>query len=134
MTPKVGVSVLIYNDDKILIGLRKAKHAHHYWGLPGGHLEGGESFEHCALRETEEETGIALTGTTLLTVRNTIFFNEDKHYAVIFMVAKLPYGQVPTTMEPEKCEKWIWWNPKDNPPGPLLPGLQMLIDDGVLDV
>ncbi|MCW2756280.1 MAG: hydrolase [Nocardioidaceae bacterium] len=30
------------------------------WGMPGGHVEEGESFEHAAYRELEEETGIVL--------------------------------------------------------------------------
>jgi len=30
------------------------------WGLPGGHLEPGESFETGAYRELEEETGVQL--------------------------------------------------------------------------
>ena len=34
------------------------KHAHR-WDLPKGHVDPGESDEECALRELEEETGIA---------------------------------------------------------------------------
>ena len=30
------------------------------WGLPGGHLDPGEGFEHAAYRELAEETGVAL--------------------------------------------------------------------------
>jgi len=30
----------------------------HFWGQPGGALEGGESFEACAAREIAEETGL----------------------------------------------------------------------------
>ncbi len=34
---------------------------HDRWDLPKGHCEAGESFRETALRETEEETGIAAT-------------------------------------------------------------------------
>lgn len=37
---------------------RKGSHGDGEWALPGGHLEMGESFEQCAVREVEEETGI----------------------------------------------------------------------------
>jgi 8-oxo-dGTP pyrophosphatase MutT (NUDIX family) len=30
------------------------------WGLPGGHLDPGEEFEHAAYRELAEETGVVL--------------------------------------------------------------------------
>jgi len=32
-----------------------------FWGLPKGHVEENETIEQCAIRETEEETGITLT-------------------------------------------------------------------------
>ncbi len=38
---------------------------HHRWDLPKGHCEPGETFRQTALRETEEETGIAPHDITL---------------------------------------------------------------------
>lgn len=43
---------------KILIGKRKGSHGVGRYALPGGHLEAGESWRDCCLRELEEETGI----------------------------------------------------------------------------
>ena len=72
-------------------------------------MEGGESFEQCAIRETEEETGIILPSAKVWTFENTIFHNEQKHYVVILMVADIPTGQDARVIEPEKCEKWDWF-------------------------
>jgi len=45
---------LVYNNKKeILFIYRNQK-----WDLPKGHLEVGESFENCAMREVTEETGV----------------------------------------------------------------------------
>jgi 8-oxo-dGTP diphosphatase len=55
------------------------------WGLPGGHLEFGESFETCAARETLEETGLRIQDVRFLNATNSIMKAENKHYITIFM-------------------------------------------------
>lgn len=106
MDPKVGVGLFILNSEgKFLIGKRKGSHgageptllpAKHTseqsfndllgtWGLPGGHLEKGESFERCARREALEETGLEVTDLEFLTATNDVMKTENKHYITIFM-------------------------------------------------
>jgi ADP-ribose pyrophosphatase YjhB (NUDIX family) len=68
------------------------------YALPGGHLEFQESFEDCAARELEEETGISipLKSVHYMTCTNNILHQDSgKHYVTIFMVARLPTGQEP---------------------------------------
>ncbi len=131
--PKVGVGVAIRDSDCVLLGLRKSPHATGMWGFPGGHLEGGESFEDCALRETQEEAGIMLVGAKLWTVVNTIFWNEKQHFVNILMVADMPLGQTPRVMEPDKCEKWGWfrWTAL---PSPLMPGIESAFQRGLTPI
>lgn len=128
--PKVGIGVAIRCDDHVLLGLRQGRHAPGMWGFPGGHLEGGESFEHCVIRETAEETGIRLVSATLWTVENVVFWTENKHYVTIFMVADHPTGQDAINLEPEKCERWDWF-PWDKLPSPLMPGIEALVRRGL---
>ena len=45
--------VVVNEKNEILFIYRHSK-----WDLPKGHVEKGESFEDCALREVKEETGI----------------------------------------------------------------------------
>ena len=55
--------------------------------LPGGHLEFGESFENCAVREVLEETGLTIQNVRFLTATNDVMEEEGKHYVTIFMGA-----------------------------------------------
>lgn len=128
--PLVGIAVLIRRGGRVLLGLRKKGHAGGMWGCPGGHLEGGESFETCALRETEEETGIMLAGARFWTTENTIFHREGKHYVCVFVLADMPDGQEAQITEPDKCERWEWF-PWNRLPSPLMPGLEMLVSRGL---
>ena len=58
--PKVGIGVMIFKDDKILLGKRKGSHGEDEYAFPGGHLEYMESFAGCARREVSEECGIEI--------------------------------------------------------------------------
>ncbi len=113
--PKVGLGVIIVKDGNILLGKRKSKHGEGTWCAPGGHLEGGESWEECSARETLKETGIILKKSVFLDVINQIF--PDKHYVTITMRAIEWDGEAKVT-EPDKWEKWDWF-PLDNLPQPL---------------
>jgi 8-oxo-dGTP diphosphatase len=128
--PKVGVATAIRCNGLVLLGLRKGSHAGGMWSFPGGHLEGGESFEQCAIRETEEETGIILPTVKLWTVENTIFHIEQKHSVTVFMLADMPDGQVARVIEPDKCECWQWF-PWNNLPSPLMQGTAKLVTRGL---
>ena len=50
-----GVNVVVF-DDKAEVLLQKRRDFR-IWGLPGGHIEPGESWEEAGVRETFEETG-----------------------------------------------------------------------------
>jgi 8-oxo-dGTP diphosphatase len=91
-------------------------------------MEGWETFEETALRELAEEAGkdIKVTKPQFWTVANTRFYDENKHYVVLFMIADWVSGE-PTVMEPEKNAGWEWFN-WDNLPSPLMMGLQNLVD------
>jgi 8-oxo-dGTP diphosphatase len=124
--PQVGVGAIVIKDGKILLGKRKGSHGAGSWSFPGGHLEFGESVESCARREVLEETGITLKNIRLGPFTNDIFPTEHKHYVTLFVVADYASGDL-AIKEPDKCEKWDWfdWN---NLPRPLFVPIENLLN------
>lgn len=59
--------------------------------LPGGHLELGEAWAECAIRETKEETNLDVANLKLFHVTNdpAIGGDANKHYITIFMSGQL---------------------------------------------
>ncbi|BBN14551.1 8-oxo-dGTP diphosphatase [Marchantia polymorpha subsp. ruderalis] len=127
--PKVGVAVLICRDLNVLCGRRKSKVGYDSWALPGGHLEFGETFEECACREVEEETGLLIQNVRLGTVTNSVLLDDLRpaHYVTVYVKAELvdPRAQ-PRTLEPDRCDGWHWieW---PNVPDPIFKPLEELI-------
>jgi len=109
--PRVGIGVIVIKDNKVLLGKRKGSHGEGTWSFPGGHLEFNEQLEDCARRELREETGIEIKSIRLGTFTNDIFHEEGKHYITLYLIAEHEAGEE-KIMEPDKCEKWQWfeWN------------------------
>lgn len=69
----VGSGVLLVRDNQVLLQRRKDNGL---WGIPGGSLEPGESFEEAAIRETYEEVGLVVDKLTLFKV----YSGKDQFY------------------------------------------------------
>ncbi len=109
---RVGIGVIIVNEQqKILIGKRIGSPAP-YHSIPGGHIERGETFEHAAIREIQEETNLIIEEPRVIAVTNNLktFHNSGKHYISIILVAEQWHGQL-QNKEPHKCTKWQWVDP-----------------------
>jgi 8-oxo-dGTP diphosphatase len=118
--PRVGVGVLVWHDGKVLLGRRRGAHGAASWSFPGGHLELGESWEACALREVHEETGLDVHSLDFAAVTNDVFADEGKHYVTIFMQAQA-HSNAAELREPDKCEGWAWFAWSDLPSPLFLP-------------
>jgi 8-oxo-dGTP diphosphatase len=111
--PKVGIGALVVRDGKILIGRRLDGHGSGTYMIPGGHLEFGESFEECAMREATEECGLTnFISKGVVSLGNNIVYG--KHYVGIGVLLLSESGE-PYDSEPEKCGDWKWYDPKDIP-------------------
>lgn len=129
--PRVGVGTLIYNlRNQILLGERIASHGKNNFGPPGGHLEFGESFEECAIREAKEETGLDIISPVFIGLTNDIFAEDDKHYISIFMKASYSETQQIINLEPQKIISWNWYSFDYLPSNLFLP-LKQLIENKI---
>lgn len=123
--PKVGVGVIVIKDGKVLLGKRKNAHGEGTWSFPGGHLELNEELEDCAKRELMEETGLNIKNIKFGPFTNDIFEKEGKHYITLYLLSKYGSGKL-RIMEPEKCERWEWFE-WDKLPHPLFTPIANLL-------
>ncbi|PIN11179.1 NAD(+) diphosphatase [Handroanthus impetiginosus] len=126
--PVVAVVVFLLKGNKVLLGRRLSSVGRDTFALLSGHLEFGESFEECAIREVKEETGLDIHKIEYITTTNNVVSNVEKpvHIVAILMRAFLVDStQMPKNLEPEKCEGWDWYGWK-NLPQPLFGPLETI--------
>ena len=125
----VGVGVFVVRPDgKFLVGLRKGSHAADCWGFPGGHVDPGETWVQCAVRETFEETNIILGRVNFLTAAPAIFPERNRSYVTLFMTANVDEGIEPVVAEPHKVECWRWVSWEEMCELPVMAGIDVLME------
>lgn len=113
-----GVGVTLIKNKKVLLGYHTArKYEQPSWAMPGGHVDSDENIYKAAIREVFEETGIKLSEVIPIGFFDDYF--ED--YRVLsFQVFAEIKEQEPKILEPNKIEKWEWFE-LDNIPENLSP-------------
>jgi 8-oxo-dGTP diphosphatase len=115
----IGVGVIVVRGSDVLSGLRRGAHGAGTWSFPGGHVEGGESVEACALRELAEETGLQAVNPRRVAETKDVF-PEGLLYQTSFVRVDWAGGE-PVVREPEACEGWGWFSWEAAPEPPFLP-------------
>ncbi|MCM2427889.1 nucleotide triphosphate diphosphatase NUDT15 [Streptomyces sp. RKAG337] len=112
---RVGVQAVVRRDDHLLLGLRVNTFGAGTWGLPGGHLELGETLINSARRELLEETGIHALAARVMCVTDP---DPAAGHHMQVGVEVLQYTGDPWVREPERCTSWKFW-PLDALPDPI---------------
>lgn len=111
---RIGANVLVVIDGKVLMGKRLNAAGAGTYGVPGGHLEFGESLAAAAKRELTEETGLIAEEMEFITAIDQPRTTSPQHYIqFVFLCSKFS-GDL-RTIEPNKCEGWEWFD-MDNLP------------------
>lgn len=94
--PRPAVSVMVFHDDRVLLGQRAKPPLRGVWSLPGGRIEPGETVEVAGLRELAEETGVAGKIIGHAGSRDVIQHDADGvvavHYVITVLVARWVSG------------------------------------------
>ena len=124
-----GAGVILVNDKKEILLGRRADNG--YWAYPAGSMELAESFEECARRETQEETGLLCGELKLLMLRSGKdtyyeYPNQDKVYFAGIVYICFDFSGEMKVQEEEVVEQAFF--PIDNLPDNLPPNKEKIFD------
>ncbi|MFJ1550688.1 NUDIX hydrolase [Streptomyces sp. NPDC088246] len=73
-------AAIVVQDERVLLVRRRVAEGVLSWQFPAGKIEPGEAPEEAAVRETQEETGLLVTPTSLLGQRVHPVTGREIHY------------------------------------------------------
>jgi ADP-ribose pyrophosphatase YjhB (NUDIX family) len=128
---RVGVSAIIIDDNKILLGHRSKNKkdtggivGRDTWALPGGKQEYDETIIECAIRETKEECNLDIVDPKIIYASDDIA--PDRHFVTITTIASNYSGEV-KVMEPDKEDEWKWFDINNLPDNLYPPSAQGIV-------
>lgn len=129
---KTGVGVMLLKNNKVLLGHRLPTikdtggiYEPDSWTFPGGKQEYEETVIETAIRETKEETNLDISDIHVYTATDE--FQSDRHYVTIGVISSSYEGEL-KAMEPNKIDRWSWFD-LDNLPDNIYTPSKNMIDE-----
>ncbi|MEO3428238.1 NUDIX hydrolase [Pelagibius sp. CAU 1746] len=115
--PLIGVGVVVFKDDRVLLIRRGKPPRAGQWSLPGGRQRLGERIEATARREVAEEAGIEVDVGTLVDVVDSITRDGQGavqyHYTLVDLLAEWRSGEA---VAGHDAAEVVWADPADLAP------------------
>ena len=112
--PYVGVGVVIFRGDQVLLAQRGKPPRQLSWSIPGGAQELDETVREAGLREVREETGLEIDILGLIDVVDSISRDPDGrvqfHYTLVDFYAEWRSGEA---IAGDDCPAVCWANLDD---------------------
>lgn len=116
--PVAGVYLVFKNQSGEILLLRRYNtgFGDGQYSIVSGHIDGGESFLHAAVREGKEEAGVEIKISDLKVLYVLHRMDKAQNYEAInvFIEVKNWRGEIQNT-EPEKCDDLSWFDPASLP-------------------
>lgn len=107
--PWVGVGVVVWQGERVLLIRRGRAPRLGQWGLPGGAQSVGETLFEAAAREVLEETGLAVEPQAVVTALDSISRDPEGevqfHYTLVEVLAECPEGD-PVAADDAMDARW----------------------------
>ena len=115
--PYVGVGIVVFRDDKVLLIQRNKEPNKGKWSIPGGLQLLGETAAQAAHRELLEETGIKVDQLSLVDVVDAIIPDEQEkiqyHYTLVDYQGRWQSGEC-RPGDDAKDVRWVDLNKLDS--------------------
>ena len=115
--PLIGVGVVVFKEDRVLLVRRGKPPREGQWSLPGGRQRLGERIEAAACREVREEAGIEIAVGPLVDVVDSITRDEagavQYHYTLVDLLAEWRAGEA---VAGHDAAEVAWADPADLAP------------------
>ena len=119
--PHVGIGVVVWRGDQVLLVKRRNPPHQGHWSLPGGKQQLGETIFHAAVREVREETGLDVRPLDIITALDAISRDAagqvEFHYTLVEVAAEALDGEASAADDvsdvrwatPDEIDKLCQW-------------------------